>query len=41
MSGLSSKAPFAPCCISLDLEVDPRNGRFLKIGTLRPDIGEM
>jgi ATP-dependent DNA helicase RecQ len=40
MSGLSSEAPFAPCCLSLDLEVDPRDGRILKIGALRPDTAE-
>jgi len=28
------------CCLSLDLEVDPRNGRILKIGAWRPDSGE-
>lgn len=40
MSGFSPGAPFAPCCLSLDLEADPRDGRILKIGALRPDTGK-
>ncbi|MBK7768155.1 MAG: RecQ family ATP-dependent DNA helicase [Sulfuritalea sp.] len=32
--------PHSPCCLSLDLEVDPRNGRILKIGAWRPDSNE-
>ena len=32
--------PHSPCCLSLDLEADPRNGRILKIGAWRPDSGE-
>ncbi|MDI6748367.1 MAG: RecQ family ATP-dependent DNA helicase [Rhodocyclaceae bacterium] len=32
--------PHSPCCLSLDLEVDPRSGRILKIGAWRPDSGE-
>ncbi|MDP2793726.1 MAG: RecQ family ATP-dependent DNA helicase [Sulfurisoma sp.] len=31
---------YAPRCISLDLEVDPRTKRILKIGALRPDTGD-
>jgi ATP-dependent DNA helicase RecQ len=40
MSGFSLQAAFAPRCVSLDLEVDPRDGRILKIGALRPDTGK-
>lgn len=31
---------YAPRCVSLDLEVDPRTKQILKIGALRPDSGE-
>jgi ATP-dependent DNA helicase RecQ len=40
MSGIASDAKLAPCCISLDLEVDPQDKRILKIGALRPDTRE-
>lgn len=34
---MSETTGFAPRCVCLDLEVDPRDKRILKIGALRPD----
>jgi len=36
---MSEEKGFAPRCLCLDLEVDPRDKRILKIGALRPDTG--
>ena len=36
---MSEETGFAPCCLCLDLEVDPGDKRILKIGALRPDTG--
>lgn len=37
---MPEETAFAPCCLSLDLEVDPVDKRILKIGALRPDTGQ-
>ncbi len=37
---MDKEAEFAPCCLCVDLEVDPVDQRILKIGALRPDTGK-